>query len=188
MTNGATMARWRPALAIGLMTAALFLLADDLPSGFAESRLLPGSPTEADEQTVKELLVIFERADRAVKSRDLEGVMALYSTRYNYHGLKKADIRNIWKDLFDNYEDIDSTHLFSRISRIVSVGPGDSIEITCSGNVQAVSKISRLRVPIDSWYGEVHYMIREDGAWKIRGNLGDVQTVLPFGTAPHPLF
>jgi len=182
------MTRWRPALAVGLMAAALLLLADDLPSGFAETRLLPGSPVEADEQTVKELLTLFERADRAVRSRDLEGVMALYSMRYDYHGLKKADIRKIWKNLFDNYEDIDSTHLFSQISRIVSVGPGASVEITCSGNVRAVSKISRLRVPIDSWYGEVHYMVKEDGAWKIRGNLGDVQTVLPFGTAPHPLF
>ncbi len=175
-------------LGIALMTAALILLTDGLPSGFAETRLLPGSPVEADEPTVKDLLAVFERADRAVKSRDLEGVMALYSTRYDYHGLKKADIRKIWKDLFDNYEDIDSTHQFSRISRIVSVGPDDRIEITCSGNVQAVSKISRLRVPIDSWYGEVHYMVKESGVWKIRGNLGDVQTVLPFGTAPHPLF
>ena len=183
------MTRWRPAFAIVLVTAALFLPTNDLPHGFAETRLLPGSPNEADEHTVKELLAVFERADKAVRNRDLEGVMALYSTNYNYHGLKKADIRKVWKDLFDNYEDIDSTHLFSRISRIVSVGPGDNVEITCSGNVQAVSKISRLRVPIDSWYGEVHYMVKEkDGAWKIRGNLGDVQTVLPFGTAPHPLF
>ncbi len=182
------MTRWQLTLALGLVTAALFLPANDLPLGFAETRLLPGSPVEPDEQTTKELLAVFERADKAVRSRDLEGVMALYSTGYNYHGLKKADIRKIWKDLFDNYDDIDSTHLFSRISRIVSVGPGDSVEITCSGNVQAVSKISRLRVPIDSWYGEVHYMVKEDGAWKIRGNLGDVQTVLPFGTAPHPLF
>ncbi|HEX9742378.1 MAG TPA: hypothetical protein VGA17_06270 [Nitrospiraceae bacterium] len=179
--------RW-PALAIRLMAAALFCLADNLPPGFAETRLLPGIQAEADEQTVKELLAVFERADKAVRNRDLEGVMAVYSKQYNYHGLKKSDIRKVWMDLFDSYEDIDSTHLFSRISRIVSVGPGDNVEITCSGSVHAVSKISRLRVPIDSWYGEVHYMVKEDGTWKIRGNLGDIQTVLPFGTAPHPLF
>ena len=178
----------RTALAVGLLATALFLPADDQAPAWAESRLLPGAETEADEQTVKELLAVFERADRAVRNRDLQGVMAVYSDRYNYHGLKKADIRNIWKNLFDNYEDIDSTHLFSRIAPVVSVGPDHSVEITCSGSVRAVSRISRLRVPIDSWYGEVHYMIKEDGIWKIRGNLGDVQTVLPFGTAPHPLF
>lgn len=176
------------ALATGLLAAVLVLLADGRTPAVAESRLLPGAETEADEKTVKELLAVFERADRAVRSRDLDGVMAVYSDRYNYHGLKKSDIRKIWKDLFEHYDDIDSTHLFSRIAPVVSVGPGESVEITCSGNVRAVSKISRLRVPIDSWYGEVHHMIREDGAWRIRGNLGDVQTVLPFGTAPHPLF
>lgn len=178
----------RPAVAIGLLAAALLLLADARTPACAESRLLPGAETEADEKTVEEILAVFDRADRAVRSRDLDGVMAVYSDRYNYHGLKKSDIRKIWKDLFDHYEDIDSTHLFSRIAPVVSVGPGKSVEITCSGSVRAVSKISRLRVPIDSWYGEVHHMVREGGAWKIRGNLGDVQTVLPFGTAPHPLF
>jgi hypothetical protein len=178
----------RTALAIGLMAAALFLPAGDRAPACAETRLLPGAESEADEKTVKELMAVFERADRAVRNRDLDGVMAVYSDRYNYHGLKKSDIRKIWKDLFDQYQDIDSTHLFSRIAPVVSVGPGQSVEITCSGSVRAVSKISRLRVPIDSWYGEVHYMVREDGTWRIRGNLGDVQTVLPFGTAPHPLF
>jgi ketosteroid isomerase-like protein len=178
------MRRW-PAIAIGLITAALFCLADDRSPACAETHLLPGTQAEADEKTVKELLAVFERAEQAVKNRDIEGVMALYSKQYNYHGLKKPDIRKVWMDLFDNYKEIESTHLFSRI---VSVGPGESVEITCSGGVRAVSKTGNLRVPIDSWYGEVHYMVKEDGTWKIRGNLGDVQTVLPFGTAPHPLF
>ena len=177
--------RWRSAVALGLMVAAFgFTAGGPRPAG-AGTVLVPGAQSETDEKTVTELLAEFDRAEQAVKKRDLEGVMALYSEKYNYHGLKKSDIRKIWKDLFDNYKDIESTHLFTRI---VSVGPAGNVEITCSGNVRAVSKISNLRVPVDSWYGEVHYMVKEDGAWKIRGNLGDVQSVLPFGTAPHPLF
>jgi len=179
------MMRRRPAIAIGLITAALVCAPDAVSPVLAETLLLPGTQAEASEKIVKEILAVFERADKAVKNRDIEGVMAVYSKQYNNHGLKKSDIREIWMDLFDNYKEIESTHLFSRI---VSVGPGDAVEITCSGGVRAVSKISNLRVPIDSWYGEVHFMVREDGTWKIRGNLGDVQTVLPFGTAPHPLF
>jgi len=177
--------RLRPALVISLLATAFCCAPNVMPQAVAETLLLPGTEAEADEKTVKELLAVFERADQAVKNRDIEGVMALYSKQYNYHGLKKPDIRKIWADLFDNYKEIESTHLFSRI---VPVGPGESVEITCSGGVRAVSKISNLRVPIDSWYGEVHYMVKENGTWKIRGNLGDVQTILPFGTAPHPLF
>ena len=179
------MTRWRPAVALGLLAVALILTAGSPPPTGAGTVLVPGAPAETDEKTVTELVAVFDEAEQAVKKRDLEGVMALYSEKYNYHGLKKSDIRKIWMDLFDNYKEIESTHLFSRI---VSVGPGENVEITCSGGVRAVSKISNLRVPIDSWYGEVHYMVKEDGTWKIRGNLGDVQTVLPFGTAPHPLF
>jgi hypothetical protein len=178
------MRRW-PATVISLFTAALLCAPGIGPRVSAETLLLPGTQEEANDKTVKEMLAVFERADQAVRNRDIEGVMAVYSKQYNYHGLKKPDIRKVWMDLFDNYKEIESTHLFSRI---VSVGPGDAVEITCSGGVRAVSKISNLRVPIDSWYGEVHYMVKEDGTWKIRGNLGDAQTVLPFGTAPHPLF
>jgi hypothetical protein len=174
------MMRRRPALAILLIAAALFI--SEWRQAPAGTILLPGTQAETDENTVKELLAVFERADQAVKNRDIEGVMALYSRQYNYHGLKQPEIRKIWANLFDNYREIESTHLFSRI---VSVGPGGSVEITCSGGVRGTGN---LRVPIDSWYGEVHYMVREDGTWKIRGNLGDAQTVLPFGTAPHPLF
>lgn len=28
----------------------------------------------------------------------------------------------------------------------------------------------------------------EEGTWRIRGNVGESSRVLPFGTAPHPLF
>lgn len=177
--------RLRPAIVTSLITAAFLCAANVGPKVFAETILLPGTQAEANDKTLKEILAVFERADQAVKNRSVEDVMALYSKQYNYHGLKKSDIRKIWADLFDNYKEIESTHLFSRV---VSVGPGESAEITCSGSVRAISKISNLRVPIDSWYGEVHYLVKEEGAWKIRGNVGDVQTVLPFGTAPHPLF
>jgi hypothetical protein len=179
------MMRVRPALMIPLLMATLFCAPNGMSVVRAETHLLPGTQAEADDKTVKELLAVFERAEQAVKNRDLEGVMALYSKQYNYHGLKPPDIRKIWANLFDSYREIESIHLFSRI---VSVGPGGSVEITCSGGVRGISKTGNLRVPIDSWYGEVHSMVKEDGAWKIRGNLGDFQTVLPFGTAPHPLF
>jgi hypothetical protein len=74
--------------------------------------------------------------------------------------------------------------------QIVKVGSGSNaiIEVTCTGSVSGLSKTSGLRVPIDSWYEEVHYLTLEGDVWRIRGNAGDTPRVLPFGTAPHPLF
>jgi hypothetical protein len=113
--------------------------------------------------------------------------MAAYSSQYNYHGLKKDDIRKVWKDLFDEYQEIASTHLLTKFTKVGS-GSQAVVEVTCTGHLWARSKTSGLYVPIDSWHEEVHYLVLEGGEWRIRGNLGDSPRVLPFGTSPHPLF
>ena len=146
-----------------------------------------GSVIEVDDATVKSVVGMFERAEQAAKAHDLNAVMAAYFSQYNYHGLKKDDIRKVWKDLFDEYQEIASTHLLTRFSKIGS-GSQAVLEVTCTGHLWARSKTSGLYVPIDSWHEEVHYLVLEGGEWRIRGNLGDSPRVLPFGTSPHPLF
>lgn len=166
-----------------IVTAPLFGL------GSAQAKIVvpAGSVIEADDATVTSVVTTFERAEQAIKAHDLETVLGLYSSQYNYHGLKRDDIRKIWKDLFDEYKEIASTHLFSKISKVGS-GSNAVLEVTCTGHLWAVSKTSGLYIPIDSWHEEVHYLVFENGAWRIRGNVGESPRVLPFGTAPHPLF
>lgn len=146
-----------------------------------------GSVIDVDVATLKAIVNAFELAEEAIKAHDLEKVMAIYSPYYNYHGLKKDDLRKIWKELFDEYQEIASTHLFTKMAKVGS-GRDAVLEVTCTGHLWARSKTSGLYVPIDSWYEEVHYLGLEDGAWRIRGNVGESPRVLPFGTAPHPLF
>jgi len=158
--------------------------------GRAEAKIVvppSGSVIEVDGATLKAVVGTFEQAEEAIKSHDLEKVMAIYSAQYNYHGLKKDDLRKIWKELFDEYQEIASTHLFTKMAKVGS-GRDAVLEVTCTGHLWARSKTSGLYVPIDSWYEEIHYLVLEDGAWRIRGNVGESPRVLPFGTAPHPLF
>jgi len=153
----------------------------------AATQFIPGSVGETDSDTVAEVMATFDHADEAMRRKDLDDLMSFYSAEYNYHGLTKSEIRKIWQDLFDNYRDIGSTHIFSVIRKS---GPSTalSVEITCTGSLYAVSEATKLQVPIDSWYQEVHFLVKENGKWRIRGNVGDAPKVLPFGTAPHPLF
>jgi hypothetical protein len=146
-----------------------------------------GSVIEVDTATTNTIVAAFEQAEQAIKSHDLVGVMAFYSSQYNYHGLKKDDLHKIWKDLFDEYQEIASTHLFTKMVKVGS-GRDAVLEVTCTGHLWARSKTSGLYVPIDSWHEEVHSLVLEEGAVRIRGNLGESPRVLPFGTAPHPLF
>jgi hypothetical protein len=156
-------------------------------TGEAATSIPQHAVVEVDPATVGQILEVFHKAEAAIAVGNLDGVMALYATQYNYHGLKQADVRKIWSNLFEEYRDIGEVHFFSKIAK---VGPGSNaiIEVTCTGNLSGISKTSGLRVPIDSWYEEVHVLTREGGAWRIRGNADDAPRVLPFGTAPHPLF
>jgi hypothetical protein len=156
-------------------------------TGQATTSIPPSAVVEVDQATVNQILDVFYKADTAIAAGDLDGVMKLYATRYNYHGLKQADVRKIWLDLFEEYRNLDDVHFFSKI---VKVGSGSNaiIEVTCMGSLSGLSKTGGLRVPIDSWYEEVHYLTREGGVWRIQGNAGETPQVLPFGTAPHPLF
>ena len=164
--------------ALSLMTAT---------TGQATTSIPQGAVVEVDQATVNQILDMFHKAEAAIAVGNLDGVMALYATQYNYHGLKHADVRKIWHDLFEEYRDLGEVHFFSKIVKVGS-GPSAVIEVTCTGSLSGLSKISGLRVPIDSWYEEVHYLTLEGGAWRIRGNVGETPRVLPFGTAPHPLF
>jgi ketosteroid isomerase-like protein len=154
----------------------------------AKTQLLPSGIQEVNSETLKELLLTFEQAEQAMQAHDLDGIMALYSEDYLYHGLKKADIRKIWKQLFDHYKELESFHTFSVI-RTVGSGGKLVVEMTCSGVVWGTSKDTTLRSPVDSWYEEVHFLRKENGRWRIAGNVGGESIpVLQFGVAPHPLF
>ena len=175
-----------PVLAIALLTACL--LAGLAIQAEAKTQLLPGGMQDVDSETLKELMSTFEQAEQAMNARDLDGIMALYSDEYLYHGLKKADVRKIWNELFDHYKEVESFHTFSVVHLVGTRGKLIA-ELTCSGVVWGTSKDTTLRSPVDSWYEEIHYLRKENGRWRIVGNVGGESIpVLQFGVAPHPLF
>lgn len=133
--------------AVSCVLCIFLFLAIDRATATIE--LMPESSTDTDSQTVKEVMAVFRVADEAVHQRNIKPVMALYSDHYNYHGIKKADVRKIWTDLFDEFQDVTDVHRFSRITKVGS-GAKTVVEVTCTGSLSGVSKTSGLRVPIDS--------------------------------------
>ncbi len=155
------------------------------PTALAKTKISPGAEIQADDNTVREIVAAFHSAEDFLQARNLESLMALYSKEYSYHGLKKEDLKKIWHDLFANYHRISSAHMFSRI--VVAEGKTPTAEITCTGVLWATSDAGQ-RANIDSWFEEVHYLIYEEGAWRIRGHAGEARKGLQFGVAPHPFF
>jgi len=187
-TRDITMARSRRSyLSQWLGVALVTLILATGTAGYADTLLQTGAVVEVDQATVNQIMDVFHKADAAIAEENVEALMALHATQYNYHGLKQADIRKIWSDLFKEYGDLGGVHFFSKIAKVGS-GANAIIEVTCTGSLSGISNTSGLRVPIDSWYQEIHFLKLEGGAWRIIGNAGETPRVLPFGTAPHPLF
>jgi hypothetical protein len=197
VTDGGAMTGLIPAVAIArpmwscpgrwILVAIAVLSLLTVTTGQAATVLQTGAVVDVDEAIVNQVLDVFHKADAAIAMGNVDGIMALYTTQYNYYGLKQADVRKIWVDMFKEYRDLGGAHFFSKITQ-VGAGANAIIEVTCTGNLSGISKISGLQIPIDSWYEEVHYLTLEGGVWRIRGNAGDKPRTLPFGTAPHPLF
>lgn len=141
---------------------------------------------KADDKTVAEILAAFHQAEQALETQNLDALMNLYATEYRYHGLTKEELRKIWAQLFADYQGLRSNHIFSRI--VVRSDRTPTAEITCTGSLWAMSRQTGDRVNVDSWYGEVHHLIYEDGAWRIRGHAGEAPKGIQFGVAPHPFF
>jgi len=171
-----------------------------LRDAWAEVEVLTGTSLTIDGQvifdraavvgnpTVKEVLAAFGQAEEALQKHDLEALMRFYAANYNYNGLKQADVRRVWGEVFTHFRTIASTHHFTEV-RVVQAGSHARVELTCTGGLYAVEKASGRRVTIDSWFREIHYLIKEGGTWHFLGNAGNAPTEVPAWSAPHhPLF
>jgi hypothetical protein len=153
-----------------------------------EGKKVTGQDNLAIHPVVKGLLAAFERAESALKKEDLDALMQFYAPAYDYHGLKGSDVRRIWSEVFEHYNSVESLHLFSDI-KVMQVNNELRAEVTCTGGLYGTDERTGNRMTLDSWFREVHYLVKEEGVWRFLGNAGEIPTSAPFASAPHhPLF
>lgn len=166
---------------IGSLTRSCLFLIVLLPVTFpagvlAVTQILPEATVEADQQSLMELIGTFDRAEEAIRARDLDAFRGLYATSYQSRGLRRGDMRKIWANVCARYD------------LIAKTGKDTTAEITCTGAEWANSRKINQPIPIDSWQHEVHRLVRGKDGWRIVGNVAGDKAVRQFGTAPHPLF
>ncbi|MFO0775753.1 MAG: nuclear transport factor 2 family protein [Nitrospiraceae bacterium] len=148
----------------------------------------PGGERATADPLVREVLDAFERAESGVQQQDLEALMQLYAPAFNYHGLHITDVRRIWTEMFEHYRAMSSTHLFSNIV-IVREGNQLRAEVTCTGGLYGADRKTGSKITLDSWFEEVHYLVKDGSCWRLMGNRGDAPSFTPASSAPHhPLF
>ncbi|HSQ91687.1 MAG TPA: hypothetical protein VLM19_05900, partial [Nitrospiraceae bacterium] len=137
----------------------------------------------ADRQVIKELMAAFNEAEAAVKKADLDAVMKFYATTYNYHGLKRSDVRRVWEEVFLHYGNLSSSHVFTELKLIQADGVRKAY-VTCTGGIHGTEKQTGKAITIDSWVREVHYLVKEEGVWRFFGNAGGAANHAPATSAP----
>ncbi len=133
----------------------------------------------------KDIKRVFDLIIESAKRGDLDGIVERFSRRYLNSGRNREDVRRQWKQILENFYDLELHHPIYHIER-----SGDFAKMKCEGVLMGKpakdfpGMVPGEAVVIDSWKFSVHYLIREDNAWKI---LGDQ---IPFDTGRtfHPLF
>lgn len=173
------------AYGIGLVLAGIMFV----PSrSSATVDIMSGVVAEGDRAVAQQIAAAFDRAEMAVQHRDLDSLMLFYEKGYNYYGLKRSDVQRVWTEVFGHYREINSTHLFTEL-KVVHAGSVTKAFVTCTGGLYGTDKESGNPVTIDSWAGEVHYLVKEGTTWKFLGNVGGALPHVPPTSAPHhPLF
>ncbi len=141
---------------IMILAGSLILTQGRLPNPVAAAvEFALGVGADADQPVIKELVAAFDEAEAAVKRADLDALMKCYATTYNYHGLKRSDVRRVWDEFFLHYRDISSSHVFTEL-KLVQVYGVRKAYVTCTGGLYGTEKQTGKPIAIDSWVREVH--------------------------------
>jgi hypothetical protein len=153
---------------------------------------------KADPDTVKAIRATFDRAEEALRTKNLSGIMAIYSKAYRNRGLRKEDTARIWQDIFARYDQLSSRHVFSKIVIEKKELRPATARVTCTGALYGVSVLRKgtpsptasgeKPIHIDVWFEATHYLVLEDGTWKIIGHDPSAGESDPFAAAIHLLF
>lgn len=171
---------------IGLGLIFIFFVAG---SASALVEISKKAEVRADQDAVDAIVDSFDQVEEAMAAENLSVVLSVYSDSYQNRGLRKEETARIWQDIFNRYDRLSSRHLFSKIV----VDPnGKTARVTCTGALFGVSIFKGGARPepvqIDTWFEAIHYLVLEEGEWRIVGHDPSEKERDLFGSAIHLLF
>lgn len=163
------------------------LAADATLSDEYSMELNPSARQKIGEAEYQLLMDYFHEAERAIESKNLEGLMTLYSERYSNRKGNKKFAEEVWSKIFANFNDLSAKHSMELLTYDTS-GAQPMAVLECSGLLTGIPKGADQPVTIDSWDKQWHVLINE-GSWRLFGNSGKSEQ--RYGAddyASHPLF
>ena len=118
------------------LSVLLVSMIGPVPSAVADVQFPRAAKTNADEGTVREFEDFYEQIEAALTSEDIDRIMSFYAEDYLHHGITKKQLKFMWLEIFSEFSNLYSVHIFSR----VDVHGGDAI-LVCTGLIVLVTLI-----------------------------------------------
>lgn len=181
---------------LSIICGAIILITASLFTGVAsgeEHRLSdkysmevdPAAKQQLGEQTFNEVMMFFNSAEKAIETKDLEALMALYSDSYSDGEHDKKSARQIWERIFSRFEAM-ATHHNLKLEK--TSADKNMIVFQCSGLLLGAPDLKQRPITIDNWTRQDHVLVKEGGKWKLIGTYGPERKRLWFDKPMHPLF
>lgn len=137
--------------------------------GDAHVHFDPKSVKIVGETVVDEIHKFFKDAELAMEAKDIDRLMSMYSDSYEDGPNSKEHVREMWKRIFAQFDKIYTRHnmRFSDISQDKS-----TVVISCSGVLMGSQKDDNFSRALDHWLNNDHVLVKENGAWKLKGTVG----------------
>jgi hypothetical protein len=105
MEQGKEGTRMRGSVRIAMTLVGLVcsLVGADTPV-WSALRIDTGALIQADAEAVDRIQEVFIRAEDAIAEKNLDALMAVYSEHYRDQDRTKAEMREIWKRFFEQYD------------------------------------------------------------------------------------
>ncbi len=152
----------------GIFSAVLSILLVSMigpvPSAVADVQFPKPEKTNADEGTVQEFEAFYEQIEMALADEDIDRIMSFYAEDYLHHGITKKQLKFMWLEIFSEFSDLYSVHIFSRID----VHGGDAI-LVCTGVLLGIPLEGGDYQTVDRWVNQNHWLTKVDGEWRMIG-------------------
>ena len=168
----------------GMIAAAMGLALGFAGAAAADVQFPEQAKISADPKTVKEFEKFYEDIEKALKAKDLDAIMDFYADDYLHHGITNRQLRFMWLEVFSEFSDLYSVHVFTKIT----VHGNDAI-LVCTGGLFGIEDGRSDYTTVDQWVNVDHWLTKVGGRWKMIGGATNQSVRRRGGTMErHPFF
>jgi ketosteroid isomerase-like protein len=168
-----------------MLLAGLIALVAHGGGALAEIQLPKPEKANADAATLKEFEAFYAAIEAALAAEDLGRLMSFYADDYFHHGITKKQLRFMWLEIFGEFSELYSVHIFAKID----VHGGDAI-LVCTGALLGIPPEGGDYQAVDRWVNQDHWLTKVEGEWKMIGGATHEAPTRPGSRTLelHPLF